>query len=135
MAANEAGVATTGSKRRTERGHMKARSQTAGLRAAEGLFGGAGCRRVVRVARASIAVMGDALVGAGLVVSGLVAWSPRIGITAAAEHIAQNRAERLRIAEIERVHGAVWARHARRRIRRRRIARIVEGLGHPTSDP
>jgi hypothetical protein len=68
----------------------------------------------VRAAGVFCFVASDALMALGLVVAGLLAWSPRIGIQAARQTIAERRARRQRIAEIGRNHGAVWARHARR---------------------
>ena len=67
-----------------------------------------------RVAGVFCFVASDTLMAFGLVVSGLLAWSPRIGIEAARQTIAERRARRRRIAEIGRDYGAVWARHARR---------------------
>jgi hypothetical protein len=85
--------------------------------------------------RTVLMVSGDALLAMGIVAAALIGWSPRIGAAAARETLAARRAERSRIAEIERVHGAIWARHARRGIRPRGIVRIADGLSHPTSDP
>jgi len=48
------------------------------------------------------------------VFAGLLVWSPRLGVETAKETILARRARRRQIAETGRLHGAVWARHARR---------------------
>ena len=56
----------------------------------------------------------DDVVALLIVTAGLMAWSPRIGIAAARQTIAERRARRAAIAAIERRQGQVWARHAQR---------------------
>jgi len=49
-----------------------------------------------------------------ILVAGLMAWSPRSALAAVRETIAARRERRLRISEIGRTQGEVWARQARR---------------------
>jgi uncharacterized membrane protein YedE/YeeE len=58
--------------------------------------------------------MGDALLGLLIVLAGLMAWSPRIGIGAARQAIAARRNRRSTITRIRRAQGEIWARQARR---------------------
>ena len=89
--------------------------QQAGLWAERLQFRATSRARVAQIFAGFFAVVGDALLAAAIVVAALLAWSPRIGIESARETIAARRARRRHIAEIGRLHGAVWARHARRR--------------------
>ena len=89
--------------------------QQAGLWAERVQFRAASWARLAQVFAAFLAVLGDAVLATAIVVAALLAWSPRIGIESARETIAARRARRRHIAEIGHLHGAVWARHARRR--------------------
>jgi hypothetical protein len=57
---------------------------------------------------------GDAIFAVLIVIAGLTAWSPRIGLEAAREAVAARRERRSIIGEIRRTGGTVWARQARR---------------------
>ena len=95
-----------------------------------------GSARLGNCLRTTLVVLGDALLAVGIVAAALIAWSPRIGIAAARETLAARRAERSRIAEIERSRGKVWARHARREMRRvRGNARVADELSRSAFDP
>jgi hypothetical protein len=88
--------------------------QAVGLWAAAGLFRAAGSTGLVRGARAFRAVAGDAIIGLAVIFAGLLVWSPRLGVETAKETILARHARRRQIAETGRLHGAVWAGHARR---------------------
>ena len=49
-----------------------------------------------------------------ILVAGITAWSPRSAVAAVRETVTRRRERRLRISEIGRTQGKVWARHARR---------------------
>ena len=70
--------------------------------------------RFARNAVARCAAVADCVVALLIVFAGLMAWSPRSGAAAVRETIAARREGRLRISEIGRTQGEVWARHARR---------------------
>jgi hypothetical protein len=89
--------------------------QQAGLWAERVQFRAASWARLAQIFVAFLAVLGDAALAAAIVVAALLAWSPRIGLESAKETLALRRARRRHIAEIGHLHGAVWARHARRR--------------------
>ena len=87
----------------------------AGLWAERVQFRAASRARLAQIFAELWAVLGDAVLAAAIIVAALLAWSPRIGIESAKETLARRRARRRHIADTERLHGAVWARHARRR--------------------
>jgi len=66
-----------------------------------------------RAAQAA-ATIGDSFFAARVVISGIIAWVPLAGIAAARESVAKRRYDRASLAAIDRTHGEVWARHARR---------------------
>jgi hypothetical protein len=66
---------------------------------------------------ARCAAVADCVVALLIVFAGLMAWSPRSGAAAMRETVATRRERRLRISEIGRTQGEVWARHARRNSR------------------
>jgi hypothetical protein len=70
--------------------------------------------RFARNAAARCAAATDCAVALLIVFAGLMAWSPRSGAAAMRETVATRRERRLRIREIGRTQGEVWARHARR---------------------
>ena len=73
--------------------------------------------RFARNAAARSAAATDCAVALLIVFAGLMAWSPRSGAAAMRETVTTRRERRLRISEIGRTQGEVWARHARRTAR------------------
>ena len=65
-------------------------------------------------ARAAAAVAADAGLAALILLSGVLAWAPRIGLAAARETLAARRDARAQLAAIGGDRSDVWARQARR---------------------
>ena len=86
--------------------------------------------RFCRSAVARCAAVADFAFALLIVLAGLIAWSPRSGTAAMREIIAARRERRLRIGEIRRTQGEVWARHARRAsgLRLAKSLRFAKGL-------
>jgi hypothetical protein len=59
-------------------------------------------------------VCGDFALAILIVISGILAWAPRIGLSAARETMEARRDRRARLAEIDRTQSPVWGRQARR---------------------
>src|SRR5207237_9436188 len=85
--------------------------------------------RFARSAIARCAAAADVAFALLIVLAGLLAWSPRSGAAAMREIIAARRGRRLRIGEIRRTQGEVWARHARRAsgLRLAKSLRLAQG--------
>jgi hypothetical protein len=90
------------------------RLQPAGLRAAGVQFRTATRAHLAQIVGALCAAVADGVLAAGIVLAGLMAWAPRIGLESAKETLALRRARRRHIAEIGRAQGEILARHARR---------------------
>jgi hypothetical protein len=58
--------------------------------------------------------VGDYILAVLIVIVGVLAWSPLIGLPAARETVAARRDSRSRLAEIDHTQSPIWCRQARR---------------------